>query len=110
MTQLFLEMPPAESTGVVHIVVPNMATLCCDDYLTASDRGDRPAINPHLYRADGERERRSRWRNITCPWCRSLGRSYFRWVCSVMQGRDPVTNAVRNTDRERAMLAGIEAA
>lgn len=84
---------------VVHIITPDMATLCREDYLDASNRGDRCAISPHrddrdrveVYRPDGTWKHltwsRIRWRNVTCPWCRSLGHVYYRWVCRAMQGR-----------------------
>lgn len=96
--QLTFDLKP-ERTGIVHIITPDMATLCRDDYLEASDRGDRCAIGPHRDDADrvavpikgtthtGTRWTRVRWRNVTCPWCRSLGHNYYRHVVRTMQGR-----------------------
>jgi len=84
---------------VVHIITPDFATLCREDYLEVSDRGDRPALSPHQDDRDrvevdlpglpykGLRWTRIRWRNITCPWCRSLGHEYYRHCVRVMTGR-----------------------
>lgn len=88
-----------DPTGIVHIVVPDMTTLCCEDYLEATGRGDRVAHSPHLDRTDqvqdhwpDDRWRRTRytrirWGNITCPWCRSLGYAYYRHIVRTMQTR-----------------------
>lgn len=83
----FLDVADGGRAGhvpVVHIITPDFATLCRDDYLEASDRGDRCAINPHR---EGVTFPAMRWRNITCPWCRALGHAYYRHVCALMNGR-----------------------
>lgn len=108
MTDLLDLLPPADRgtgrrrpapTGIIHILVPDMGTLCREDYLEAKGRGDSVAISPHLEQDDRIEEhwpdgrwRRSRytrihWRNITCPWCRALGFAHYRHVLRSMSGR-----------------------
>lgn len=82
----------ADHTPVVHIVTPDFATLCREDFLAMRARGDRCSVNPHRDRRDFEvidehgrgRYKRTRWRNVTCPWCRSLGVAYYRHLVTVM--------------------------
>lgn len=72
--------PKPTPTGIVHIVAPDMMPLCRDDFLEATARGDRCAINPHVNGGG--------WRSITCPWCRSLGRAFYRRTVNRMQRAD----------------------
>ena len=73
----------ADHQPVVHIITPDFATLCRLDYLEARELGDRCPVSPHR---PGRLDKWTgiRWRNITCPWCRSLGRAYYRAVMAAM--------------------------
>lgn len=73
MSDLFDFMP---KTGTTHVVLPNMATACGLDLLTARDAGDAMT-----YKLQATRDA------ITCPWCRSLGTATRRHLAAVMQGR-----------------------
>lgn len=72
----------ADHAPVVHIVTPDFSTLCREDFLEARALGDRCSISPHR-NDDGS----IRWRNVTCPWCRSLGHAYYRHAVRAMTGR-----------------------
>lgn len=73
---------------VDHILLPNMAWACGADMLACKCCRTHYGLRP------------------SCPWCRSLGQTWVRWATLVIQGRDPVTREARNTDPERALLAG----
>lgn len=75
MTQLTIDTLDHEP--VTHVITPDFSTLCRDDYLKASDRGDRLAIS-----VPG-----GNWAQITCPWCHSLGRAYYGHAIHRMQRR-----------------------
>lgn len=70
-----------QHTPVIHIITPDFSTLCRDDFLEARALGDRCSISPHR---EGDR---IRWRNVTCPWCRSLGLAYYRYAVGAMTRR-----------------------
>lgn len=88
----------ADHEPVVHIITPDFATLCRLGYLEARALGDRCPVSPHKDDRDRvpaigswngllfktHRHTRIRWRNITCPWCRSLGVAYYRHAVTAM--------------------------
>jgi len=88
-----------DHVSVTHVLTPDMGTLCREDNLAARAAGDRIDISPHHDDRDrievdlpgrsykGLRWTRVRWRNITCPWCRSLGHAYYRHCVRTMTGR-----------------------
>jgi len=84
-----LDLLPVDADGtehdqhipVTHIVTPDFSTLCREDFLEARAHGDRCAVSPHR---EGDR---IRWRNVTCPWCRSLGLDYYRHAVRFMTRR-----------------------
>lgn len=81
---LFAQDTSTPKSGITHVCLPNMGTACQLSYLKATDQGDRVAI---------------KWEDLTCNWCRSLGRSWYHWACKVMQGH--------GNDQDRAALAGL---
>ncbi|MGJ9414421.1 hypothetical protein ACHAAC_17105 [Aeromicrobium sp. CF4.19] len=70
---LFDFMP---ATGVAHVILPNMATACGIDFLTMRDQGDSSIYNAQ-----------TRWHEVSCPWCHSLGLGAVAHMGAQMQGR-----------------------
>lgn len=73
--QLELPMPTAPLTGIKHICFPDFTLACGLGYLE-KPAGDRVHFG-----------RPARWRDVTCVWCRAVGRDYCGAVINAMQGR-----------------------
>lgn len=80
MTQLTLDLPAlvpprAPLTGIMHVCLPNFSLACGLDFLE-KPKGDRVFFGPPR-----------RWADVTCVWCRALGRAWCRRMLLAQQGR-----------------------
>ena len=74
VSQLSIDFPSMPvPAGLTHAVLPDMGTACAQ-VITDLPAGDQLNFG-------------SRWHEVTCPWCHSLGHAWFWHVARQMQGR-----------------------
>ena len=75
MSQMTLDLPRADLTGIIHVCLPNFSLACGIDFLEKPS-GDRVILGAG-----------KDWHKVTCVWCRCQGRAYLSSRVQAMQGR-----------------------